>query len=395
VAEVVRRRVFARIMTVRRVGKMKVNWYSPISDPSGYSYVARWLLRELLKANVEIAFKEMYQWNPGLSSEKYGTNDIIRKLKRKAFESAPKISLVLPDQFSREEGMYNIGYSMFETDRISDVWAFMCNRMDECWVPTVFNYNTFRKSGVEKSKLRVMPFGVDVDLFSPKVEPLKLLETEDRFVFFSDFQWSIRKGWDVLLKAYYEEFSRDEDVCLVLKVYEAIPGDPRSEAVILRDVKSIKRRFNKALPKVLWFRHMLSDAMMPSLYKAADCFVSTTRGEGWGLGLIQAMSMELPSIVTGWSAHTDYANESNAYMIDYEMIETHASMLWHPSYKNAFYADPSIEHTRSLMRQVYENYEEAKAKGIQARKDIKKNYTWEIAAGRIIKRLQEIEGEAE
>ena len=372
---------------------MKINWFSPLSDPSGYSYVSRWILRELLKADVEVAFDEMYQWNPELASEKYGTNDIIRKLRKRAFKDKPRINLVLPDQFSKVFGNYHIGYTMFEVDRISDVWTFMCNKMDEVWIPSVFNYDTFSKSGVEKEKLKVMPFGVDVDLFSPEVKPLNLLGTEDKFVFLADYQHSIRKGWDVLLEAYYEEFSRDEDVCLVLKVYEAIPGDPRSEAVILRDVNRIKKRFSKALPKVLWFRHMIEDQKMPQLYKAADCFVSTTRGEGFNLPLIQAMSMELPSIVTNWSAHMDYANERNAYLIDYEMIETHAAMLWHPGYRGALYANPSVEHTRSLMREVYEHRGQGKVKGRRAREGVVRNYTWKLAAERIIKRLEEIEGE--
>jgi hypothetical protein len=29
-------------------------------------------------------------------------------------------------------------------------------------------------------------------------------------------QWEARKGWDVLLKAYYREFSPEEDVILVI-----------------------------------------------------------------------------------------------------------------------------------------------------------------------------------
>ena len=370
---------------------MKLNWYSPLQDPSGYSYVGRWLLRELLKADVAVAFEEMHQWNPNLASAKYGANDIIKKLKKRAFKDAPRVSLVLPDQFSRSTGNYHIGYTMFEVDRISDIWTVMCNKMDEVWTPSSFNRSTFAKSGVDVKKLKVIPFGVDAEMFNPKVEKMKLLGTEDRFVFFSDFQWGIRKGWDVLLEAYYAEFDRDEDVCLLLKVYEALPGAPQSEAVILDGIKSIKRKFDKALPKVLWFRHMLEDQRMPSLYKAADCFVSTTRGEGWHLGLIQALSMEIPSIVTGWSAHTDYATEENAYLIDYEMVETHASLLWHPGYRDAFYANPSVEHTRALMRQVYDNYTEAKVKAEIGRDEILKEWTWKRAAERVVKRLEEVQ----
>jgi hypothetical protein len=100
--------------------------------------------------------------------------------------------------------------------------------------------------------------------------------------------------------------------------------------------------------------------------------------------------MQKPCIVTAWSAHMDYANESNCYLIDYEMIETYAALLWHPGYRNAMYANPSIEHCRALMRQIFEDYDEAKEKGVQARKDILNNWTWRHSVDKILKRLEEI-----
>jgi glycosyltransferase involved in cell wall biosynthesis len=39
---------------------------------------------------------------------------------------------------------------------------------------------------------------------------------------------------------------------------------------------------------------------MPQLYKSADAFVLPSRGEGWGLPLMEAMAMELPTIGTNW-----------------------------------------------------------------------------------------------
>lgn len=52
---------------------------------------------------------------------------------------------------------YSIGRTMFETDRIAPEWVAACNRMDEVWVPSQFNVETFAASGVERSKLVVIP----------------------------------------------------------------------------------------------------------------------------------------------------------------------------------------------------------------------------------------------
>jgi hypothetical protein len=47
--------------------------------------------------------------------------------------------------------------------------------MDEIWVPTTFHLETFMKSGVNRSKLFVVPEPVDVNFFDPeRVTPLEL-----------------------------------------------------------------------------------------------------------------------------------------------------------------------------------------------------------------------------
>jgi glycosyltransferase involved in cell wall biosynthesis len=40
---------------------------------------------------------------------------------------------------------------------------------------------------------------------------------------------------------------------------------------------------------------------MPLLYGGADAFVLPTRGEGWGLPILEAMAAGVPAIATNWS----------------------------------------------------------------------------------------------
>jgi len=92
--------------------------------------------------------------------------------------------------------------------------------MHEIWVPSRFNIESFSKSGVKPSKLRLIPEAVDTDFFNPsraaaKLEAssagdgelrprpyqLELMPEERRaFKFLSIFKWEYRKGWDILLK---------------------------------------------------------------------------------------------------------------------------------------------------------------------------------------------------
>src|SRR6201999_4003115 len=97
------------------------------------------------------------------------------------------------------------------------------------WVPSQFNVETFAASGVEREKLVVMPESVDENEFNPDRHESLPLPNRAKFNFLAIFEWSRRKGWDVLLSAYLREFSADDDVCLYLRTYlfSKPDGNPR------------------------------------------------------------------------------------------------------------------------------------------------------------------------
>src|SRR5690606_25570307 len=112
-----------------------------------------------------------------------------------------------------------VGLTMFETDRLPAGWAAACNGMDEVWLPSTFNRETFTRAGVEPTKLQVIPFGLDTAVYNPAtVTPLDIPGRRG-FTFLSVFQWSQRKGWDILIKAYLQAFTAADEVCLVIRAY--------------------------------------------------------------------------------------------------------------------------------------------------------------------------------
>ena len=120
--------------------------------------------------------------------------------------------------------VYVIGRSMFETSALPSDWPLKCNTyVDEVWLPSAFNRDTFAAHGVERQRLEIMPQPIDTGLFNP-TRALPLLPLPDAigtetFVFLSVFKWEERKGWDVLLRAFINEFrAPDDHVALVLRV---------------------------------------------------------------------------------------------------------------------------------------------------------------------------------
>lgn len=274
-------------------------------------------------------------------------------------------------------GSMRVGRTMFETDRIPDGWAERCNALDEVWVPTEFNRQTFTEGGVKAEKLRVVRAGVDTELFRPDAQPLKISHTRS-FNFLSVFDVQPRKGSDLLLRAYLSEFKPDEDVALILKVSKCSDPsiDPAAQLCYFIEKEAGVRLEN--CPPVILLNQVMPQTQMAALYATADAFVLPTHGEGYGRPLMEALASELPVIATRWSGQLDFLRDDNSYLIDIEGLvpasveeEVFAGHLW---------AQPSVDHLRQLMRRVFSNPAEARTRARQGRKDMVSSWDWSITA---------------
>ena len=264
-------------------------------------------------------------------------------------------------------------------------------------MPTKFHVETFSSSGVERGKIFVIPEAVEVDLFNPNsVLPLDLSTvaprttiSSDDFKFLSVFKWEGRKGWDILLKAYFLEFSRADKVTLILKTNAYHASTPFTEDIarFVRDEMELTEEQEANLPPLVLVDGYLEALVLPQLYKAVDCFVLPSRGEGWGRPHVEAMAMELPVIATNWSGPQEFLNSENGYPLPldgFTKIETGA-------FRGHLWANPSVTELRKLMRHVMTHPEEAREKGKKARVDMVTRYRPDVVAQHIIDRVHEIE----
>lgn len=368
-----------------------VLWSGPVFDPSGYSDQARnfikrigadWPLYLRPAGNLDKEFVF------GLEQAEY--RDLTERIKD---PDRPYISLLsMPAYaFLRDPAaLYNVGKTVFETDRLSPEWVSRCNAMDEVWVPTQFNVETFRQSGV-KVPLVIVPEGVDPDFYRPGLEPLPIPGRRG-FAFLSIFEWTYRKGWDLLLRAWAEAFSPGDDVCLILRA-SPVKGDKAKPHSIKDRVKayydSIGRPLDQVAP-VIVMEDQVPQIHMPNLYAAADAFVLPSRGEGWGRPYIESMSCSLPVIGTRWGGNLEYMNRDNSYLIETNGREAVDEKMELPFYDGHCWSSPSPGHLKSLMKDVFSNREAARLKGQRARRDVIAHWTWKRSADLALSRIKDI-----
>lgn len=275
--------------------------------------------------------------------------------------------------------------TMFETDRLDPEWVDVCNQFTEVWVPTEFNRETFTRSGVVQEKIRVVAGSLDVALYDPsKHRPLSIPGAPG-FRFLSVFDWQIRKGWDVLLRAYFEEFGPDENVSLVIKAGKHHTSTPPAEFI----AEFAEKNGYRNTPRVEIVDRYFTTEEMISLYLACDAFVLPTRGEGWGRPYMEAMALGMPTIGTRWSGNLAFMNDENSYLVDVDGMEP-SDLMGFKQFVGHLWARPSIASTRAQMRRVLLDRDEARARGARARLDIVERFSRETVAGQIDSELRRL-----
>ena len=186
--------------------------------------------------------------------------------------------------------MFCVGRAMFETDRVPFGWVDNLQTQHQIWVPSNFNVFTFTRCNLDPQKLFVVPEPMNVSLYDPATTTPLRLSTGKRYHFLAVYAWNDRKGWDRLLRAYWEEFSAADDVCLILRTFPKHRNDANfdpeaSGEWVAMKLRGAARAWFGQTPDELASVHVLathlSERDLPRLYKAADAFVLPSRGEGW------------------------------------------------------------------------------------------------------------------
>ncbi len=308
------------------------------------------------------------------------SDDYLASLIRRRPLSAesPQVVYAVGDVFERNSGRYKIGFTMLETDGIPEEWVRQANLMDEVWCPSTFNQTSFRNSGVT-CPIHVVPLGLDDGYFNTKIRADRISES---FTFLSIFEWGARKAPELLLRAFNSEFRSTEPVVLVCKVLNSDPEVDVAEQVRSLGLDPLGGRIQISQ------NHVVPTYQLGVLYRSCDCFVLPTRGEGWGMPIIEAMGCGLPVIATNWSAQCDFMSEDNSYPIAVDKLIPAVAKC--PYYRGFRWAQPSERDLRRLMRAVFENPGEARARGARASKEVCEKWTWQKSAEKIIARLDAI-----
>ena len=243
-------------------------------------------------------------------------------------------------------GRYNIAAWHWELSRFPEAWLPALQGVDELWASSRF----IQQALSQQAKVPVlwMPHPVEVS-GEPESGPGPLGLPEGRYLFLAFFDFTsfvARKNPRGAIRAFLNAFppGSPERVGLVIKANGATVRPAEAKAFLawpeLRD------------PRIVVINETLDRRSLIGLMKRCDCFVSLHRSEGFGRGIAEALLLEKPVIVTGYSGNMDFTSPENACIVDYRLVDVGRDEYPHAAGQR--WAEPDLEQAAGYMRRVVE-----------------------------------------
>lgn len=371
---------------------MRLQWHGPVFDQSGYAELTREILFALDKMGVKVSLLPTKKWSgERISLQEDDFYRLIRMTQNPFDENIPTITYQCWKEETNQFINYNnlFLYTLFETDRFPEPWMYNLDKFKKIFTFSNFNRDYWIKNnGIEEDKIKNIGFGINRQRFYP-IENNNIIN-KSNFTFITNGDFVERKGFDILLKAYIEEFNNNEDVCLILKTHYA--GFTISHQRLLKDkIKNLIQEYSKGKqhPKILFFGDKIDQDEMVQYYNQGNCFILPSRGEGLGMPFLEALACGVPCISSGWSAMTDYITNKNISLCisgNVKLIDSIEFIKKCPHALLHSWFEPDLKDLKEKMRYAFNHKKEIKKIGENARKEIIKN-RWQDVSTRILKEV--------
>jgi glycosyltransferase involved in cell wall biosynthesis len=289
---------------------MNINLSCPINN-TGYGIASLNILKQLYLLNKNISYFPIGQ--PRLETE--SDHDLVLSLYQNSTSFDPRAPFIkIWHQFDLAshigKGKY-YAMSFFELDTFNPTELSHLSVPDTIWVTCNWAKSIIEKNNID-TPVQVIPLGVDTTIFdSNKYKSVP----KDKYVFMNIGKWEVRKGHDILLELFQKAFPKEKDVELCLLASEVTNNYSSAQ-----DLERWKNMYNTD-SRVRLISGVATHKEIAEVINYADCGVFPSRAEGWNLELLEMMSMNKPVIATNYSAHTEYCNKDNAYLVDIDQTE--------------------------------------------------------------------------
>lgn len=311
---------------------------------TGYSYAARNYVYQLINEGYNVKwdtrFTNSFFYQPQNSYEKIIFDVINNPIKNfdsvivhHTPESWQSIYQSLYEQNISFDKVY--GLTTWETTKLHKKWVeYINNSVDEVIVPSRFNIESFKNSGVNK-KINlwyhdIFPFiktKVDLETLFKKFyiydnatffNDSNLIKNiiDNNTVYYNISQYVSRKNINQVIHSMCKKFTKNDDVCLFIKTNLERFDEKETDFLKYKFFNILKNYTNH--PKIIFCFDNLTNDEINIIHEFSDVYFTLNRGEGFGLCTYTAKKIGNKIICGKFGAEKEFLDDGDV-LINYEL----------------------------------------------------------------------------
>ena len=357
---------------------MNINLIGNIFGSSGYARHTKQLFKALHKHcdKIHLECSRPQNWETLVSDSELNalttpaTNDMI------------SICIATPQKwpfFYTDPCKSFYGFLVWEGTTIPKYWKKYIEdkRVKGIFVPSEHVKDAILNTYKCTKPIYIIPHGVDNLIFQQN----EIVNKRKRpFTFLINKGWNLtaedRGGVPLAIKAFCQEFKKDENVRCILKINPAYLGQ--------NNINGVSEAFKKiTLPKQRNKIHVnidfITDTQLVEMYSESDIILNTSYAEGFNIPLLEAMACKVVPITSFFGGQLDFCEDKNSFILIKGRFFQPKDLM----YENCDWFKLDITQLKKCMRMVFENQnllinkkENAYNKALE--------YTWDSTAEKII-----------
>jgi|15BtaG_2_1085339.scaffolds.fasta_scaffold00006_95 glycosyltransferase involved in cell wall biosynthesis len=356
----------------------KVNLFCPINS-LGYGVVSYNVWKELNKTDDVTLWPVSNQISTPIKMNEEQTHQFqIDIMKQNEFDpTAPCLKIWHENHLGERIGVGPLtNLSFFEVNKFDARRKSHLKSADRIAVPSLWAAAIVidqLKIKPADEKPHIVPMGVDRTIFNEtfnNTDPHKC-------IFFNCGKWEVRKGHDILHKAFKDAFPNVHDVELWMMADNPFLNENQKS----QWESSYKGDYRIKLIEKVQYQDELARIMA-----RINCGVFPARAEGWNLEILELMSMGKQVIATDYSAHTEFCNKDNCNLVKITEEEPMFDGYWFTG-DNGTWASlegDAYDELINRLREVYKRWQSDREMPNEAGIETAKELSWEKTAASLL-----------
>jgi glycosyltransferase involved in cell wall biosynthesis len=243
-----------------------------------------------------------------------------------------------------------------------------------------FTREVFLGMGIPDEKMVVVPHGINLSDYTGEAK-YQLNTNKSKKILLNIAQPHKRKALHLALESFGKAFTKEDDVCLVAKVYKKNHKGNQFDVDFTKILKTFQGKFRNHA-EIELVNDYIPD--ISDLYRACDINFSGTHAECWHLPSLEAIACGLINVVPDYGGQLDFCNENNSLLISGKETRAPKDHQYWSFNPFAVHFEIDTNDAANKLRLAVNEYDSLITSFGSSMKDTTEKFTWENAALQIL-----------